>query len=795
MSQINRTNKIAEKRSFSKCASFFLAFMLSFVLALSPGLAFAVGSEANPVDSATTSSDDAELLPASIESNNELSTASNEITVFAANDNLFSTSLSGKQLYASVTYDPYFAKDKKTRFTYNVSGNELPLLYKMYSFEIKRDGVWSSVVDSSRVDSLDANNYFETELYSAGEYKLRFYVHEYIDNGDGTKKLGDMVRFAVTFTVDEAGGFETVESVVDRVSTQCLAACKAKGDTSDYAKALWLNDWLVDNADYDGSLQYSSPEGVLLRGSGTCESFHQAYVLLLNKLGIETRRVEDRGDLHVWTGVKMDGKWYNVDVTWNAGKPDSSYYPDKKHLYFGVTTEVMKAVHPAWNGTHLISYYPYATEPFDANSYEDNYFIRSGEISQYSDPYLADTGNYSVKAQLNAGKTSFTLPVVKSGWPDSYKANIYTLVAYKLSKQYWGASTFLAVEYKDGALQFSKEKASIISVDQLNISVGSPEYTGAQLKPKPTVKYGTTVLKEGTDYSIVSYGANTNVSTGGTITVKGLGNFSGTRTVAFKITPMPLSKATITNLSNKTYTGGAITQTPIVKIGNATLPTTDYSVAISSNVQPGNANVTIQARSANYSGSKTATFNIVSKSTALPSVTGAWKKSNGKWWFSYDKATKSKQRNKDWPVNEWVKIGTSVYHFDTAGYMHYGWQKLSGDWYYFGSASDGAMKKNWQRIGGKWYWLDSTSGKMKTEWLTTGGATYYLDASSGAMVTGWREILKDGKKVWFYFNGSGAMQKNRWIGNYYVDSDGVMATDTWIGKYHVNAKGLWDATK
>ena len=63
--------------------------------------------------------------------------------------------------------------------------------------------------------------------------------------------------------------------------------------------------------------------------------------------------------------------------------------------------------------------------------------------------------------------------------------------------------------------------------------------------------------------------------------------------------------------------------------------------------------------------------------------------------------------------------------------------------------------------------------------------------SSGAMVTGWARV--DG--TWYFFGPSGAMQKNRWVGNYYVGADGKMATNAWIGRYHVNASGLWDATR
>ena len=48
------------------------------------------------------------------------------------------------------------------------------------------------------------------------------------------------------------------------------------------------------------------------------------------------------------------------------------------------------------------------------------------------------------------------------------------------------------------------------------------------------------------------------------------------------------------------------------------------------------------------------------------------------------------------------------------------------------------------------------------------GNTYYLNPSSGAMVTGWQKI----EGYDYYFNASGVLQKDAWIGNYYVDESG-----------------------
>ena len=55
------------------------------------------------------------------------------------------------------------------------------------------------------------------------------------------------------------------------------------------------------------------------------------------------------------------------------------------------------------------------------------------------------------------------------------------------------------------------------------------------------------------------------------------------------------------------------------------------------------------------------------------------------------------------------------------------------------------------------------------------------------MVNGWKQVGTN----WYYFNESGHMLKNQWLGDYYFGSDGIMATNTWIGNYYVGADGKW----
>lgn len=66
-------------------------------------------------------------------------------------------------------------------------------------------------------------------------------------------------------------------------------------------------------------------------------------------------------------------------------------------------------------------------------------------------------------------------------------------------------------------------------------SINDTTYTGNAIKPTPTITLGGKTLKENVHYTL-TYTNNTNVGQG-TVTIKGKGNVTGTRTANFKINP------------------------------------------------------------------------------------------------------------------------------------------------------------------------------------------------------------------------------------------------------------------
>jgi hypothetical protein len=125
-------------------------------------------------------------------------------------------------------------------------------------------------------------------------------------------------QIVVTATLTGSKPKLTDKMLRDKVA-EVAAQCKATA-SSDYARAKWFHDYLTTNASYDYTFTYYSAHGVLLAGTGVCDSFSQAYQMLLNAVGIANKRVvgKGNGEGHSWNLVNIDGGWYHVDVTWDV---------------------------------------------------------------------------------------------------------------------------------------------------------------------------------------------------------------------------------------------------------------------------------------------------------------------------------------------------------------------------------------------------------------------------------------------------------------------------------------------
>ncbi|MCL2652281.1 MAG: bacterial Ig-like domain-containing protein [Propionibacteriaceae bacterium] len=157
---------------------------------------------------------------------------------------------------------------------------------------------------------------------------------------------------------------------------------------------------------------------------------------------------------------------------------------------------------------------------------------------------------------------------------------------------------------------------NLIDLSSATVTVSGPAaYTGAALTPTVTVSLGGIALVQSQDYTVTYYN-NTNAGTA-TVTITGAGNYTGTITQQFTISPRVIT-FNIDALPDHAYTGAPITPPVVARDGTTPVPTTDYTVSYTNNVNVGTATVNITG-TGNYAGSTgTTTFTITGSAPPVP---------------------------------------------------------------------------------------------------------------------------------------------------------------------------------
>ena len=267
----------------------------------------------------------------------------------------------------------------------------------------------------------------------------------------------------------------------------------------------------------------------------------------------------------------------------------------------------------------------------------------------------------------------------------------------------------------------------------LKLSATSYTYTGSTRKPTVTV-YDTAGKTIATSHYTVTYPSSS--VNPGTYTVKVTFNkgqyYTGYLTAKYTIGKYPMSKATISGIANKVYTGSAIKQSIVVKYGSTTLKNgTHYTVTYSNNTNVGIAKVTITGKG-NYSGSVTKTFNIVPKQTtgvkqttpyALTGIKVAWNKvaqaSGYQVYYSTSKNgtyVYAGRTTSNYLIKSGLKAGSN-YYFKVRAY------KTSGSKVYYGAFSTAALGVT--NVAAPTVKLAAGASAVKATWNSVPGAYGY----------------------------------------------------------------------
>ena len=275
---------------------------------------------------------------------------------------------------------------------------------------------------------------FTFDFTASGTCRIHFYFMDNDRNDPQNDKGIYYLRTTAEVTVNDAARPSVTQIVNDAVDL-----CRQETNGSEYNMALWLHDWTLDQLEYDHNLNWCSAESGLTRHQGTCESYQRIYSKLLDAAGIVNGRITGNG--HTWNAVKIDGKWCQMNLTWDDTSDNWYGDLDQRHLYFGLTDELMAIAHSDHTANFKKNDYAYRSTDLS-----NNYFVRNGKADEWAEKY-ADR----IQQHLDAREESFSIAADNQSIPQSISGIQNGIVAYAMNQIDWktaGNKDYLSTESK-----------------------------------------------------------------------------------------------------------------------------------------------------------------------------------------------------------------------------------------------------------------------------------------------------------------------------------------------------------
>lgn len=227
----------------------------------------------------------------------------------------------------------------------------------------------------------DFNTYVYNHLENWDtEFEISYYDSDVLERIKSISEKDDYLARSISrFVYEKAGNKATIkitykttkeqEQYVDAELTRIVSSIISP-NMSEFDKITAINKYLIDRFEYDNSLKSNTAYTALTTGKATCQGYAMAAYKMFNLIGIENRIVvgELDGVPHGWNLVKLNGKWYHLDVTNN----DSL----RKNIYFLKNDNILKDSGFTWKASD----YPICNENYveDSSNYieANNYNTR-----------------------------------------------------------------------------------------------------------------------------------------------------------------------------------------------------------------------------------------------------------------------------------------------------------------------------------------------------------------------------------------------------------------------------------
>lgn len=226
--------------------------------------------------------------------------------------------------------------------------------------KLKTDVPLSTVMDIS------AEDYCEVYQQIYNDEHALFYIDtkmQYAMNTN-TKKLAS----AIIFYKYSDEKIVEMQKAIDKEVQRVLDGITP--DMTEYDKVKYFYDYLASSVVYDESTENCRDiYGVFVDKKAICGGYSKAFSHLCDKVGIETATVtgDADGEAHMWNMVKIDGQWYNIDITYAVTESELGSYV--RYDYFCVTDEMLAGTRSVYEQNYA---YPKATAT------DCDYYIKNG---------------------------------------------------------------------------------------------------------------------------------------------------------------------------------------------------------------------------------------------------------------------------------------------------------------------------------------------------------------------------------------------------------------------------------
>lgn len=160
------------------------------------------------------------------------------------------------------------------------------------------------------IASIFAEIYFENPKYY---YVARSFSGKVNNSG----YLGTLTK--LSYTTTDRAEVEKTWAEIDKATEEILFYISP--DMTDFEKIITVHDYMVLNYEYDIT-DMDQTYLIMLDKKGVCAAYSEAFQHVMNKLDIDCTLVRSEDMGHIWNMVKLNNRWYHIDVTWDDPIPD-----------------------------------------------------------------------------------------------------------------------------------------------------------------------------------------------------------------------------------------------------------------------------------------------------------------------------------------------------------------------------------------------------------------------------------------------------------------------------------------